>query len=76
MRIFLLSEDYTIEQDIYLNIEVDSSSCTLIRVGNQLTDLNLVRNRLMEIAPLALKKIDFHDQSQLLGGSIGWPYKY
>ena len=33
MRVFLLAEQHTIEQDIYLNVELDRSQCALIRHG-------------------------------------------
>ena len=37
MRVFLLADDHTIEQDIYLPIEVENSQCSLIRVGTHLS---------------------------------------
>ena len=42
MRVFLLAEKHTIEQDIYMNVELDRSQCSLIRHGL----IEIITNRL------------------------------
>ena len=54
MRVFILADDHTVEQEIYLPIQVENSQCSLIRVGTHLS----VR-KYKESATISTNNIDF-----------------